>query len=438
MRRGFLILLVMLLCSFSLASEIGLVLSGGGAKGAYEVGAWKALLDMGFEIGGVYGASAGSINAAAVAMGDFEVARDAWLNLTYDHVMKLSPELEQIVASYGKGITLDQISKLLREISKTGGVDVDPMKEYLSAIISEEKIRAAEIDMGLVVYDVTDARDEMLYKEDIPEGELVDYVLASGNFPIFQRQKIDGLTFMDGGVYSNIPVEMALKKGYKDIVAIIIGGERLEDVLVDIECVLDNSIEVKKIRPKIQYGSVLDFDPEIAIKYVAEGYLDTLRAYSVISGDYIYIYESEDPVEILFISMSNEEILEASGILGITPLKDAPAEYIYYRHILPLFERGLHTKLPIQTSIKLLDEIAGILGTERLELYSGRTLLEAIKKDIEENNGKELEGLIASRNAGTIVGFFEYLLTHAMKFPEDPEGYQEYKEKFEYVRTVKK
>lgn len=438
MKKSLLILLILVLSIFYFANEIGLVLSGGGAKGAYEVGAWKALLDMGFKIGGVYGTSAGSINAAAVAMGDFEIARDAWLNLTYDHVMKLSPELEQIVASYGKGITLDQIRKLLREISKTGGVNIEPMKKYLSEIISEEMIRAADIDMGLVVYDVTDAREEMLYKDDIPHGELVDYVLASGNFPIFQRLKVDGVTFMDGGVYSNVPIEMALKKGFKDIVAIIVGGERLEDILVDIECAFSSSINIKKIRPKIQYGSVLDFDPEIAIKYVAEGYLDTLRAYSVIRGNYIYIYENVDPLEEIFASMSNEDILEASRILGITPLEDAPVGYVYYRQILPFFERPFHTKLPIDTSVKLLDEIANKLGTERLELYSGRTLLETFKKDIEKIDKAEIEGLIAGQNAETIIEYFKYLLTHAMKFPENPEGFQEYKVKFEYVRTIER
>jgi len=52
-------------------SSVGLVLSGGGAKGGYEIGAWKALIDLGIEIGGVYGTSVGSLNAAAVCPGGF-------------------------------------------------------------------------------------------------------------------------------------------------------------------------------------------------------------------------------------------------------------------------------------------------------------------------------------------------------------------------------
>ena len=54
--------------------EYGLVLEGGGAKGAYQIGAWKALKEAGIRIKGIAGTSVGALNGALIAMDDFEKA----------------------------------------------------------------------------------------------------------------------------------------------------------------------------------------------------------------------------------------------------------------------------------------------------------------------------------------------------------------------------
>ena len=51
-----------------------LVLSGGGSRGAYEIGAWQALEELGVKFDGVYGTSIGAMNAALVAQGDLNAA----------------------------------------------------------------------------------------------------------------------------------------------------------------------------------------------------------------------------------------------------------------------------------------------------------------------------------------------------------------------------
>ncbi|HMM69555.1 MAG TPA: patatin-like phospholipase family protein, partial [Gudongella oleilytica] len=51
----------------------GLVLEGGGAKGSYHVGVYKALLEEGIPIGGVAGTSIGALNGAMIVQGDFEI-----------------------------------------------------------------------------------------------------------------------------------------------------------------------------------------------------------------------------------------------------------------------------------------------------------------------------------------------------------------------------
>ena len=63
--------------------KIGLALAGGGARGAYQIGAWKALKELGIDkqISAYSGASVGSLNAVLFAMEDYNLARETWLKL---------------------------------------------------------------------------------------------------------------------------------------------------------------------------------------------------------------------------------------------------------------------------------------------------------------------------------------------------------------------
>ena len=53
-----------------LTKEYGLVLEGGGAKGAYQIGAWKAMREAGVKIKGIAGTSVGALNGALICMDD--------------------------------------------------------------------------------------------------------------------------------------------------------------------------------------------------------------------------------------------------------------------------------------------------------------------------------------------------------------------------------
>ena len=75
-----------------LNKEYGLVLEGGGAKGAYQIGAWKALKEAGVKIKGVAGTSVGALNGALVCMDDVEKAEELWNTISYSKVMDVDDE----------------------------------------------------------------------------------------------------------------------------------------------------------------------------------------------------------------------------------------------------------------------------------------------------------------------------------------------------------
>ena len=68
----------------------GLVLEGGGAKGSYQIGACKALLEMGVEIGAVAGTSIGALNGAMIVQGELEKAYELWYNISPSQVFDIS------------------------------------------------------------------------------------------------------------------------------------------------------------------------------------------------------------------------------------------------------------------------------------------------------------------------------------------------------------
>ena len=69
-----------------------LVLSGGGSRGAYEIGAWQALNELGVRLDAVYGTSIGALNAGLVAQGDVEQAVELWQNINLSQVVATEEE----------------------------------------------------------------------------------------------------------------------------------------------------------------------------------------------------------------------------------------------------------------------------------------------------------------------------------------------------------
>lgn len=72
----------------------GLILAGGGAKGAYQIGAWKAMRELDIEFEAIAGASIGAINGAMIAQGDFDDAYELWSNVEVSSGVNIQGELK--------------------------------------------------------------------------------------------------------------------------------------------------------------------------------------------------------------------------------------------------------------------------------------------------------------------------------------------------------
>ncbi|NCC79067.1 MAG: patatin-like phospholipase family protein [Clostridia bacterium] len=260
----------------------GLALGGGGSRGSYEIGVLKALKEMNIEIGAIAGTSIGAINGASFLMGDMELMEEIWKSLNRDSLIKF------------KDISIP-------DIIKNRGFDFDILMDLLNKHIEEEVIRKNPIDFGIVTYNLSTREPVVLFKEDIPEGKLLEYVGASANHPSFERITIEGEIYIDGAVYNNIPVLPLYEKGYQEIIAVNL------HTFGDWKS-LQGPYNLVEIKSEMPLGSVLFPDPETIRKNMTYGYLDTLKTFGKAHG-YHYYFRTLDDFTLLN-SLSAEEIKE--------------------------------------------------------------------------------------------------------------------------------
>ena len=110
-----------------LTKEYGLVLDGGGARGAYQIGAWKALREAGVKIKAVAGTSVGALNGALICMGDLEKAETIWREMTFSTVMDVDDE--EMEGWFSGETSVRDILRMLWEKIKDGGVDITPLRD---------------------------------------------------------------------------------------------------------------------------------------------------------------------------------------------------------------------------------------------------------------------------------------------------------------------
>jgi len=251
----------------------GLALEGGGARGAYHIGVVKALLENGYDFDGFVGTSIGAINAAALAQGDFNKIHDSWSNISPD---QLFDDDEQRFFNYidAHGFRLNTefsstIKKMLLKM-RSGGIGTEKIKAFMKAHISEEVIRKSGKDFGLVTVSLTSRKPFEMMLEDIPDGQLIDYIMASASLPGFRRERIEGNTFIDGAFYDSCPFRLLLDRGYDEIIAVRTNSLGVFRRIEDAE-------KVKVIAPKTHLGRVLVFTPEHAQANISLGYDDGLQ-----------------------------------------------------------------------------------------------------------------------------------------------------------------
>lgn len=257
-------------------SKLGLVLSGGGSKGAYEIGVYKALKKLHKNIDIVTGTSIGAINGLFIVQKDLRGALKLWKNISFKTIYDEDsfPIMED-----------EKLSKIYMQYAKSfineGGLDIYKMKSLFDKSFKPYKFYNSNIDYGLVTYNISQNKPVLKIKEELPKEKIKDYVLASAScYPAFKPYLIDGEMYIDGGYYDNLPINLAIDLGATEIIAVDLRAIGFK------KNVKNKAVDITYIVPRNKIGSFLVFDKNQAKKSIKLGYNDTMKTFGKLEGNY--------------------------------------------------------------------------------------------------------------------------------------------------------
>ena len=249
MRLAMLAALGLVAASRAGAGETALVLSGGGAKGAYEVGALQRLCEDPAHANSwsiLTGTSIGAMNAGALAQwsqkeqckGVNSSLLNSWKSIkTLDNVMiagkmSVTHKTESCFSATGS-------INMYQNLMGHGGLcDPSPGRSAYRQLVSQERIRSSGMKLSVVSsslltaepvwFDETDA--------DIVQGCIASGAIAPLVWPVHARKQ----WFVDGGIFHNTPILEALKRGASNVLVICLDAD--QHVPLDNKTMADNNV----------------------------------------------------------------------------------------------------------------------------------------------------------------------------------------------------
>mgnify|MGYP000854048044 CR=1 FL=1 len=392
-----------------------IVLSGGGAKGAYQVGVWRALRKLGIKYSIVTGTSVGALNGVLMVQNEYIKARSMWYNINFDLIFK-----EQMTGDLKtfKG-KVEVFKKYMSNIILHGGMDVSKIEDIMDRYINHHKFYNSPIDYGLVTVNLSSFKPAMLQKKEITPNKLKDYLMASATcFPAFKIKKIDNDMFIDGAYYDKVPINQAIDMGATSIIVVDLNSFGLT------RKIKEKNIPITYITPRNKLDSFLLFDSNFARRSMKLGYNDAMKTFDKLDGIkytfklnnlnknyYKYIDKFRNVIlEMVKLNKNNQqlakEVLKKRKISSITNNQVKASEKIFTEIIEYLGER-----------FKLEDTLI-----YRINRYN-KLLIEANNK-YEDFNAELIEKKIKNKETIKLVDrcyFIKYLFNKLEKMENNPK-----------------
>ena len=370
-----------------LTKEYGLVLEGGGAKGAYQIGAWKALKEAGVKLKGIAGTSVGALNGALICMNDIEAAERLWKNISYSQIMSVDDEVVGKLFQHQK-IDKQELRGMLDHLAG-GGLDVTPLKQLIADCVDEEKIQNSPIDLYVLTFSIDEFRElDIDIKEAEPEL-IKDYLLASAYvFPIFKNEKLHGKTYIDGGAINNVPLSSLIQRGYKDILVIRIFGIGREKKVK-----IPEDTTVYTVAPSVNLGNILDFNPKTSKRNMERGYFDTMRLIYGLAGKIYYIDEQEE--ECYYLKQLTELDSEIYAYLA-EEFKLDTGENRKIRNLTEIILPVIADRLKLSKDwsyrelyLSMLEAAARLCRIQKYKIYTLKELQDKVKEKLQKFKGQQ-------------------------------------------------
>lgn len=190
------------------------VLSGGGSRGALQVGAIRALLEVGIVPDLLVGTSIGAANAAGLALWGVDLEGLAALERVWDQVANagmLDRRISQLILRVMMGHPSDQTRKKVENYFMSLGITPD---------LTFQMVPYARL--ALISSDLENAKP-VIYGQNTDDSVLEGLLTSVAVPPWFMPVQKEGQMIMDGGALSVLPIEPALCMGATEIIALDLG-----------------------------------------------------------------------------------------------------------------------------------------------------------------------------------------------------------------------
>ncbi|MDT7829074.1 patatin-like phospholipase family protein [Pricia sp. S334] len=280
----------------SSSPKVGLVLSGGGAKGLAHIGALKVIEEAGVKIDYIGGTSMGAIVGALYAAGYTATELDSifrttdFTNLIDDNLPRSAKTFYEKEDSERYAVTLP-FSKFKISVPSaySGGQNVyNELVKLLYPVKNITDFDKLPIPFLCIATDVENGEEVIL-----KEGYLPQAVMASGALPsLFEPVKADDRLLIDGGVVNNYPIEKVKNMGADVIIGVDVqhGLRDREGLISATEILLqinnyrtvNDMVEKSEqtdvyIKPEIDKFSVIDFN--LAARIIESGAVAAKKSY---------------------------------------------------------------------------------------------------------------------------------------------------------------
>jgi NTE family protein len=219
--------LVVQLDSFKAAGhqpKIGLVLSGGGAKGYAHIGVLKVLDQYGIQVDYIAGTSMGAMVGSLYASGYSGLQIDSILNamdineVVYDALPRSARSFydKEDEARYAVTLPFDRWKLSFPQAISGGQKMYNALSGLLLHVSQTDSFAELPIPFLCMATELSSGQ-----VAELTQGYLPDAVMASGALPsLFSPVRIDNKTYVDGGVYDNYPVEALRAKGVDFVIGV--------------------------------------------------------------------------------------------------------------------------------------------------------------------------------------------------------------------------
>ncbi len=198
-------------------TQDALILQGGGALGAYQVGVIERLMDQGdFQPVTVTGVSIGAINAAALVgarENPLPALKTMWEEFTVNASMLIPEAMEPYLSVFGNRGFYRMRTDLAAFPFWTSIYDTSPLQSVLERYIDFDKLNRSEVKVAVTAANIGKGQVEVFDNHSSKEGLRLKHILASGSLPPgFPMTRIGEEWYWDGGLFDNTPLLPAIER----------------------------------------------------------------------------------------------------------------------------------------------------------------------------------------------------------------------------------